>query len=132
MIYIILTILYIQLTHFVADFIMQTHEMSINKSTNVYWLNRHILSYGKTMFMFSIPFLLIVTMFGGVWAHLSVDIIAYIFINMALHWVTDYFTSQQVRKYFDIDDFHNGFVIIGLDQLTHTTCLILTYFLMFL
>jgi hypothetical protein len=125
-------ILYILLTHFVADFIMQTHEMGVNKSTSTYWLTRHVLAYGKTMFVFALTFVFIAIICGINCIHLSPLIIAYIFLNMGLHWVTDYFTSKQSKKYFSVQDFHNGFVVVGLDQYIHNICLIGTFYLLFL
>jgi hypothetical protein len=125
-------IIYILFSHFVADFIMQTHEMATGKSNSIYWLTRHILSYGKTFFVSSLLFIFIAILCGYDCVHLAPLIILYIFMNMALHWVTDYFTSKQTKKYFSKNDYHNGFVWVGLDQFIHQITLITTFYCIFI
>tara|TARA_R110000796_G_scaffold162503_2_gene279284 strand:- start:3132 stop:3542 length:411 start_codon:yes stop_codon:yes gene_type:complete len=130
---ILLTIIYLLLTHFISDFIMQSDEMAKGKSTSIYWLTRHVFSYCKTFFVFAILYFFILILCGSkcgvgeAWL-----IVLYIFINSGLHWVTDYFTSKQVKKYFDVQNFHIGFVVIGIDQFIHATTLILTFYFIFL
>lgn len=53
-------------------------------------------------------------------------------ITFVLHTVTDYFTSRITSKFFNpVDgedpDFHNGFVVIGFDQVLHHLQLWFTY-----
>lgn len=129
---IILTLIYILLAHFFSDFVMQTHEMAVGKSTSTYWLTRHVFAYTKTFFVFAILYFFILILCGS---HCDIGlswlIVLYIFLNSGLHWVTDYFTSKQSKKYFDKQDFHNGFVVIGIDQFIHATTLILTFYFIF-
>lgn len=131
MIYTIGFILYILTAHFVSDFIMQTDEMAKGKSTSIYWLNRHILSYGSTLAYFLI-FNNIVLLLNGVYdPNVYVLGLTYVIINMGLHWVTDYFTSKQTSRLWAEQKVHDFFVMIGLDQLIHATCLIITFYLLF-
>lgn len=131
MIYTIGFILYILTAHFVSDFIMQTDEMAKGKSTSIYWLNRHILSYGSTLAYFLI-FNNIVLLLNGVYdPNVYVLGLTYVIINMGLHWVTDYFTSKQTSRLWAEQKVHDFFVMIGLDQLIHATCLIITFCLLF-
>jgi hypothetical protein len=130
MIYVILAILYILFTHFVADFVMQTHKMSQNKSTSIKWLTVHILSYLKGMLASAI--ILYLSM-GFIW-NMTVSplrIVSFCLLNAALHWVTDYFTSKQTKKLWEQQRVHDFFVMIGLDQFIHATCLILTFYFIF-
>ena len=100
-----ITIIGIFWLHFLADFIMQTDEMALNKSHSVKWLSLHALTYG-------IPFLLL-----G-WK--------YAIINSVLHGVVDFFTSKATSYLWSTGKRHWFFVMIGLDQAIHMTLLILT------
>lgn len=105
--------------HWIADFILQTHEMAINKSKSNYWLTQHVKSY-----MFGL--LLITYMiihFGGT-LH---GAFFWWILNGALHWITDYFTSRWTSKLYASGNFHNFFVVIGFDQFIHYLCLFTTY-----
>ena len=130
---IILTIIYILLGHFFADFVMQTNEVAKGKSTSIYWLTRHIFAYCKTFFVFAILYFFILILCGS---HCDIGlswlIVVYIFFNSGLHWVVDYITSKQAKKYFDVQNYHNGFIVIGIDQFIHATTLILTFYFIFL
>ena len=48
-------------------------------------------------------------------------------VTFLAHTITDYITSREVKKLFDKEDYHNGFVIIGIDQFLHYVQLFLTY-----
>lgn len=110
------TIVYLLVIHFLADFGLQTHDQATNKSSSNKWLFYHvgvysliwlIAMYGYTdMFLFSLCF----------------AVITFIF-----HYITDYITSRLSKQFFSVEDYHNGFVVIGFDQLLHTNQLIYTY-----
>lgn len=36
-----------------------------------------------------------------------------------LHYVTDWITSRMVSKRFKVQNYHDGFVVIGFDQILH-------------
>lgn len=131
MIYIILNIIYILVTHFVSDFIMQTNEMAKGKSTSIKWLTLHIISYFKG-FIWSAVLYFIISSFIFQTVISAWLLIGYCLLNAGLHWVTDYFTSKQTAKLWAQQKVHEFFVMIGLDQLIHATCLILTYYFIFL
>lgn len=40
-----LSLIFVFLTHYIADFLCQTREMANNKSSSVYWLTLHVLTY---------------------------------------------------------------------------------------
>lgn len=131
MIYIILTIIYILSVHFVSDFIMQSDEMAKGKSTSIKWLTLHILSYLKGFICSAIIFYVTITL---IWGRIASPllILGYCFVNAILHWVTDYFTSKETSRLWAELKVHQFFIMIGLDQLIHATCLILTFYLFFL
>ena len=114
-----IAIILIFATHFLADFVCQTHEMSLKKSKSNLWLTYHIAVYSAvTTIIWSI--------FFGVGR--DVSLIPVIFgITFVTHWVTDYFTSRWTSRLWAEKKVHNFFVVIGLDQLIHATTLLITY-----
>lgn len=106
-------------THFVADFIFQTHWQASNKSKDNYALGRHVSSYTAVLAVAS------VLLFGpggatGV----------FVLVNGALHFATDYFTSRWSSKLWAKQDWHNFFVVIGFDQLIHQITLGVTLWML--
>lgn len=108
----------ILIVHFVFDFILQSHKMATNKSKSNKWLTKHVAVYTGGLFV------------SYVWFLVSGFILTYpmfigwVLLNGVLHWITDYFTSRKTSKYFGEGDYHNGFVVVGFDQLIHYACLI--------
>ena len=95
-------------THFVADFVFQSHEMSINKSKSIRWLTKHIGVYTIGW----IPFTLL---FMG----LSMNALWFLLLVFATHWITDYFTSKGTSYLWKQERVHDFFVLIGFDQFIH-------------
>lgn len=92
--------------HFISDFLLQTDKMALNKSKSIKWLSIHIVAYSSTLFLF----------LG--WK--------YALVNGILHWITDFITSKGTTALWLRNERHWFFVIIGVDQAIHMTCLILT------
>ena len=101
--------------HWVFDFVLQTHWMATNKSKSNRALGAHVGVYTIGMA------LLAVIALGP-----TVGAILFTLINGAFHFGVDYYTSRLSSLLWQKKDVHNFFVVIGLDQLTHTTTLILT------
>jgi hypothetical protein len=99
--------LYIFLIHFLADFTLQTSEQAEKKSSNNLLLFYHVSTY-------AIAWLI------AAWIILPFPL-AFIFasITFICHFLTDYVTSRLVKSFFDKKDYHNGFVVVGFDQLLH-------------
>lgn len=109
---------FILLIHFLADFALQTHEQATKKSTSVFHLHQHVMTYSLT-WLFSI----------WVWTTSIESAIIFWLITYLAHFATDFITSRTSKKYFDEQDYHNGFVVIGADQVLHYVQLILTFIL---
>jgi len=106
----VVLVLALLLIHFVMDFMCQADAWAKGKSSDNWILTLHVSVY-------ILPFLLF---FG--WK--------YAVFNFAAHWITDYFSSRASKKLFAKGDVHNGFVVIGADQLIHYTCLLFSIPLM--
>ena len=107
-------ILLILSAHFVADFILQSSWMAVNKSTSNKALSAHMYVYTMTLLVLTI-------WFGPLWILWSA-------VNGVLHGLVDYFTSRWSAIFWQKGDTHNFFVVIGLDQLIHAITLLTTYY----
>lgn len=105
---------YILLIHFLADFALQTHEQAINKSSSNKWLFYHV---GVYSFIWLIATL----------SMLGINSIIFASITFIAHFCTDYITSRVGKTFWENKDLHNGFVIVGLDQILHYLQLYLTF-----
>lgn len=109
-------LLLILLIHFIADFMFQTHEQAINKYKLGRYLFFHVYIYSFTWFI------TIWILYGRFDAAVFFGLATFIF-----HGITDAITSNCTKYYFDKKDFHNGFVIVGIDQILHYLQLYLTF-----
>lgn len=109
-------LLAIGLIHWLADFALQTHWQASNKSNDILALLKHVATYSLVWLFFST-------------IHFEDFGIGILFaaITFFTHFATDLVTSHMVKQCFDEEDYHNGFVVIGFDQILHYIQLILTY-----
>lgn len=113
------TIILILVVHFLADFVLQTQEQAEKKSTDTDFLIYHVATYTAVWLFISY------TMLGTWWKPLI-----FAFLTFLAHYWTDYCTSRQVKRWFEKKNWHNGFVVIGADQILHYVQLLLTYLLL--
>lgn len=106
--------------HWIADFVLQTHWQASNKSKNNVALTRHVMIYTACIGAASLLLL----------GHDNLGWPVFMIGNGALHWITDYFTSRWSSKLYAKQDWHNFFVVIGLDQLIHQVTLATTLWLL--
>ena len=100
--------IFILLIHFLADFALQTDEQAKGKSTDPKWLTYHVGVYSIIWLMAS-------------WFYLGDFIQALFFatVTFICHWITDFITSRVGKPFWDKGDYHNGFVVVGFDQILH-------------
>ena len=101
------------ITHWCADFILQTDWQAKNKSKNNGALISHTLIYSMC-WVTMVPFLI-------------EKVVLFIFITFIFHTITDYYSSRASSYFIRRGDTHNFFVIIGLDQTLHMIQLFLTF-----
>lgn len=114
------------LAHFVADYLLQSHEMAQQKSQRIDVLLAHIgihfMVISATSFLF----------FN------SLQAVTFAFANSVLHGVVDWNIWRSYKRYVarkpHANDFrwwedHWFYVVIGLDQLLHTLGLVLLIWL---
>lgn len=105
-------------THWLADFVLQSHWQASNKSKRLDALALHIMTYTAVLAAAS------VLLFG-------VNGVVFAAVNGILHFGTDYFTSRRSSRLYAKQDWHNFFVVIGFDQLIHQTTLAATMWFAF-
>ena len=113
------TLIAIFLIHWIADFIFQSNNMATNKSKSNYWLTLHVGTYS------------FLTLFSWIWLvptkHSTNYLFFFLFVFIT-HWITDFITSRISGYYFKKNDYHNGFVTIGFDQILHYLQLLSAYY----
>lgn len=92
-------------THYVADFLLQSQWMAENKSKRMLPLVLHVSVYGL----------------GLLWIGWKFAI-----ANALLHGVVDFCTSRWMSRLHAAGQIRSFFMVLGLDQLAHHTCLMLT------
>lgn len=101
--YILLALIWM---HWFADFILQSDRIAINKSSSNQILLWHVTLYGVCFVGFGFMFAL---------------------VNAVLHFATDWCTSRITKRLWLAEERHWFFVVIGVDQAIHMTCLLGTY-----
>lgn len=115
----------ILLTHWVSDFVFQTHWQATNKSKNNLALTMHVLTY-SIGWLIPMGYLFYIngnSLFICFFNSLFFSIYTFIF-----HWLTDYATSRLNSYLWAKGDVHNFFVSVGFDQILHYLQIFLFYY----
>ena len=107
-------------THWIADFLLQTHWQGINKSKSNVALSHHVLTY--TSCIGAMSFLILAL------PQSRLAWLAFIAINGTLHFATDYVSSRCSAR---LRTMPARLVRAGLDQLIHHLTLAATLWLAF-
>lgn len=109
-------ILYILMIHWLADFGLQTHEQATKKATNSTFLFYHVAVYSIVWLIMSYQLL-------ADWK----NCVIFAVITFVCHFITDMITSNIGKDFWNKNDFHNGFTVVGFDQVLHYIQLFLSY-----
>ena len=106
--------------------------MAKNKSKSNIALSVHIATYTASMMIVVCFPIIIFTYFNPIYtsdAFLSniVSLFIWALINGVFHFMTDFYTSKWSSRLYQANDFHNFFVVVGLDQMIHYLCLFATF-----
>lgn len=107
--------------HCMGDFLAQTSWMATQKSKELKPLLFHVLTYSGFMLGFVVvcESLVWVPVSGDVWA-------AWLGLNLGLHFITDFFSSKLARRATEAKKTNIFWVVVGLDQLAHQLCLLIS------
>jgi len=94
--------------HWFADFVLQTDEQAKKKSTSITMLTYHVLVYT-----------LVWAVASYFYFHDVGKCLIFAGITGICHWITDFVTSRVQKPFWDKKDYHNGFVLVGFDQVLH-------------
>lgn len=108
-------VIYIMLIHFLADFALQTYEQALNKSKSNLFLFYHVGVYAL-VWLVAAP----LVMEPG-------PAIAFTLITGISHFVVDWVTSRINSSFFSKQNYHDGLVGVGFDQLIHHIQLFITF-----
>lgn len=106
----------LMLTHWLADFALQTQEQANNKWSNSWALISHVGTYGICMSL-----VLLYLMPG------EFSIVCKLFacaLLVSSHYCIDYVTSKITHKLYEEKSYHDFFVVIGFDQFLHLLTII--------
>ena len=114
--------------HFLGDFLFQSRWMAENKGKNVLALSLHVLIYSLVLFIGLYSYREIVgpNILSLVDQIKGDQLLWFVVINFLLHFVTDLTTSQFTRYFWEKNDKHKFFAVIGFDQCVHQICLMIT------
>jgi len=125
--------------HWIADFVLQTEDMAMNKSKSFKALIKHTFVYSLCWYLVLFGFSVWGNHFGGPsieelgW---SSWMMLFPVITFVFHTLTDYVTSRITSKKFENKQYYavfpklGAFSVIGLDQVLHYAQLFLTYHLL--
>lgn len=112
-------LIYILLLHFLADFALQTHGQATGKGEGKSFFNKWLFYHVST---YSLVWLI-----GSYILMNDYRCLIFFGITFVSHYVTDWFTSRIGKPFWHNNDYHNGFVVVGFDQILHYLQLYFTF-----
>jgi len=104
---------FLLIAHWIGDFLLQTTNMALKKSSSLKWLLLHVAVYTLTLFAFAV--------FTFSWQ----IALGYTIVNGVLHLIIDFFASKLASRFLEKPRIF--YPIIGFDQLLHLSCLYYTF-----
>lgn len=115
----LVVVIWLLFAHWVADFIFQTDYWAKNKSTSNVVLGLHVLVYSLMMGV------AVLCVTSGLYTALLFTVITFV-----CHFCTDYVTSRITSSLAKVENWHDFFIVVGLDQLLHIVQILLTFYLL--
>lgn len=103
--------IYILIIHYMADFGLQTIYQAQNKGVGDELFNQALFFH--------------VGVYSLIWLIATIPIlnhgrfIPFAFITFFCHYIIDYTTSRVGKPFWSSGDYHNGFNVVGFDQILH-------------
>jgi hypothetical protein len=104
--------------HYLGDFVLQTNNMAKNKSKSFFVLFVHVLVWSTVILIASLLALPISYRLCFI----------FVTINFGLHFAIDAVTSRWMAAILFVGKRHEFFMLLGLDQLMHQLCLLVTLY----
>ncbi len=108
-------------THYLADWVAQTDQQALNKSTSNEALFDHVFGYSLVLSLY----IMVLSLFG---VFSFTGALLFLLVNFGLHFGIDYVTSRMTAKYHKAENRRAFFLTIGADQVAHYICLFLTFY----
>lgn len=108
--------------HWLADFVLQSRWMSVNKSKRIDALAIHVAIYTSILLVGS------GLTFG---VRQIAPLLLFVGVNGLLHFATDFVTSRITSRLWQQQREHDFFVVVGFDQLIHQVTLAATMWFIF-
>src|SRR5262245_59743092 len=108
--------------HWLGDFVLQSHWMSVNKSKRLDAVSLHAVTYTGTLLVGSA----LVLGLGQI-----ALLVLFVGANGVFHFISDFVTSRITSHLWCQQREHDFFVMVGLDQLIHQVTLATTLWLIF-
>lgn len=115
----------ILMIHFVGDFVLQTQEQAMRKSSSFQYLLLHVFNYSLFTAVGWFMFLPTVPVSNGI--HQNIQFFWVFAITFVTHLTTDFFTSRWTKSLWERREVHDFFVAIGFDQFLHMAQLLYLY-----
>lgn len=112
------TLLFLVLTHFIADFILQSRKMGQKKSSHIGWLAAHI----AIIFVAFLPFGLEFSAWNAL-THAIIDATLWNVYKLSVYLRNPYV----IKESYDYWNDHWFYTTIGLDQMLHISTLIVLW-----
>lgn len=115
---------YILLIHYLADFSLQTNDQALNKGDGHLFFNKWLFYHVGT---YSLIWLLAIVGISQMYNLNGWDCLYFTLITFICHYITDWSTSRIGKPFWEKKDYHNGFAIVGFDQILHYIQLYFTF-----
>lgn len=123
----LIVILYPIISHWVADFVLQTSYEGNNKSKSFSALLSHTFTYATVMTLF----MEVLFFTGLIGVHSYWALITFWVLMFGTHTIIDYYTSKWTSRLYADNKIRRFFKVIGFDQVLHYITIYISLMLIF-